>query len=155
MNLNIVKYPAPILKKIARPVVNIDSKTIRLINKMKLAQKAAGGYGIAACQLGYSDAIFTFIDPQGAITAAINPDIVETEGSIWGDEGCLSLPKRSFYVQRPKVVVLTFVDVNGDPQTVQATGMQARCLAHEMCHLEGILLTDLVEDNEKQQRALQ
>ena len=148
MRLNIVTYPAPVLKRVAAPVDSINSKIVKLAEVLKRAQRSAKGYGVAAPQLGYSKQMFTFTTEGGDIEVAINPTIRYASSNLVAEhEGCLSLPGRSYIVRRPERITLGFLDLDGNERIVEAQGLLARCFAHEMNHLEGMLLLDVKEDD--------
>jgi len=109
---------------------------------MQRAQRIHQGYGLAAPQLGYSKAIFTFVDGD-AIGVAINPELLSGSGRVLGDEGCLSIPGRTFSIWRFEAVTLSFTDTEGRKQVREGAGMLARCWLHEMDHLNGVLICDI------------
>lgn len=147
MKLDIVKYPAPVLKRVAAPVDNIDSKIVKLAQGLKRMQRSAKGYGVAAPQLGFSKQLFTFVGPGGDIEVAINPTIRDTFGTVRGWEGCLSLPGRTYSITRPERVTLAFTTLDGQEKVIEADGLLARCFMHEMDHLQGVLIVDIKEDD--------
>lgn len=127
----------------ARPVDGVTREIDQLIDDMIETMYAAPGIGLAAPQIGISLRLFVIDlslgrDPQ-ALTVLINPEFVERDGMQLEEEGCLSVPGFTSTVARPKRVVVKGLDRQGDTRSVEATGLLARALQHEMDHLDGHL----------------
>jgi peptide deformylase len=144
-SLKILKYPDPRLRGPCGPVREIDEPLRRLVRRMFELMYAAHGVGLAAPQLGIPLRVFV-INPGGEPgpdeCAYVNPEIVDQDGTMLNEEGCLSFPGISCKVKRRKKVVLRATDLQG--AVFQQTGedLLARIFQHEMDHIDGILLMD-------------
>ena len=105
---------------------------------------AAEGIGLAAPQVGVSTRLFVMDirDPEIEPRALINPVIVARSGSESGEEGCLSLPGLVGEVERSASIVVEALDLQGKPVRIEASGLHARCIQHEIDHLDGVLFID-------------
>jgi peptide deformylase len=145
--LTLVLAPDPRLKAKTRPVEAKDRDTIRaLVPRMLATMYAAPGIGLAAPQVGL-DLRFAVIDLQPdekpAPITLINPRIERaSREEVTREEGCLSLPGHYAEVTRPETVVVAYEDIDGKPQRIEAEGLLATCLQHEIDHLDGILFVD-------------
>jgi peptide deformylase len=142
----ILRYGEAVLQTTARPVDEITSEVESLIDDMIQTMYAAPGVGLAAPQVGVPLRIFV-ADVSGGRNAPdlltfVNPQLLETEGTQHEDEGCLSLPGFTSSVARPTRAVVKGLDRNGREQVVEGTGLLARCLLHELDHLDGRLFVD-------------
>jgi len=140
----IVKYGDPVLGKRAEEITEFDASLKSLADEMLEVMYAARGVGLAAPQIGVSRRIFV-MDATGGQDQAkkfvvVNPVIELAEGEQEGTEGCLSVPGFSFEIRRAEHVVLRAQDVRGSQITLDVTGLEARCVAHEIDHLNGKLL---------------
>lgn len=132
----------PILRRRAESVGTITDDVRRLVDDMYETMYAARGIGLAAPQVGVGQRLF-ITDVDGARFVMINPEIVRVEGAMEvGEEGCLSIPEIMGDVKRPTQVVMRALDLKGEPITVDAAGMLARCFQHELDHLDGRLFID-------------
>ena len=141
--LNIVKEGDPTLRKICRPVVEITPRILTLLDDMKETLAAANGAGLAAPQVGILRRI-ALVDLGEEVVELINPEIVETEGEQEEVEGCLSVPDVWGVTKRPAYVKVKATNRYGEEFTVEGEGLNARCLCHEIDHLDGHLFTDNV-----------
>lgn len=151
----IVQDGDPILTKKCRPVTNFDDKLAQLLDDMRETLVEANGYGLAGPQVGILRRVFISVDERDMDENAeeqelkflefINPEIISTEGEVTQYEGCLSFPGRNGAVTRPEKVVARAFDRYGNPFTIEAEGMLARCICHESDHLEGITIVDRAE----------
>lgn len=146
--LNIKKYPEDVLKKKTRPVTEFDSKLQKLIDDMIETMYAAPGVGLAANQVGVSKQV-TVIDVSprdetSSLIVLVNPEIVHKEGNNSSEEGCLSIPEYTTIVKRAEMVKVRGLDRNGVPVEIEAEGLLARALQHEIDHLNGFLLIDRI-----------
>lgn len=134
----------PVLRRAARPVDTVDEDVRRLVEDLMDTMYAADGVGLAAPQIGVSRRVFVYDirDPEIPAGALINPEIVEREGSVKEEEGCLSIPGLTELVERAARVVVRGLDGDGNEVRVEAEGLLARCLQHERDHLDGILFLD-------------
>jgi len=139
-------YPNTVLRKKAEEVKEIDQDLIDLARQMAETMYAAPGIGLAAPQVGESirlivvDVSYTQGKPD--LKVLLNPEIVEREGSILMEEGCLSIPGIRADVERSQKVLVRGLDIKGRPVEIEAEGLLAVCLQHEVDHLDGILFID-------------
>jgi peptide deformylase len=138
--LNILRYPDARLHKIARPVTAFDDRLKRLIADMAETMYEAPGVGLAATQVDVHEQLVVIdtSDTGSDLRVFINPEIlwVSEEKQIY-DEGCLSVPGVYDGVERPARVKVRAVDADGKPFEVEADGLLAVCIQHEMDHLKG------------------
>ena len=135
-----------ILRKISRPVNEIDKRTKTLLDDMAETMYKNEGVGLAAPQVGVLRRIVV-IDIGEGLLELINPEIVQTEGSKIDVEGCLSIPGKRGTVERPTKVVVNALNRKGKAIQVTGEGLLAVALCHELDHLDGILYTDkMIED---------
>jgi peptide deformylase len=149
----ILRYGAETLHRPAAPVIDITGDVEQLVDDMIQTMYAAPGIGLAATQVGVGLRIFVADlsigrSPQGLIIF-INPEFVERDGMQLEDEGCLSVPGFNATVARPSRVLLKGLDRHGQPQTLEGTGLLARCFQHEMDHLEGTVFVDRLRGLQK------
>ena len=146
--LEILKYPHPTLKKRSETVSRIDEGVIRLIHDMGETMYAAGGIGLAACQVGVSRRVIVLdvspLDPEHSFFALINPEIVSEEGEIDHEEGCLSVPDCFEKVRRREKVRAGGMTPGGEKIEMDAEGILAITLQHEIDHLNGVLILDKI-----------
>ncbi len=146
MILDIKKYPEDVLKEKSLPVDAIDKELQALIDSMIETMHAAPGIGLAAPQVGISKRLITVDITVGqekdALIVLINPEIVEADEIIDSDEGCLSLPGETAVIKRAGRVKVKGLDRNGNNMEIEADGLLARALQHEIDHLDGILIFD-------------
>ena len=142
--LDIVVLGAPVLRRRAEEVGDVDDEVRRLVDLMFTTMYLAQGQGLAAPQVDVSRRIAVVDVPgAGAPYALINPQVVAASDElVRGIEGCLSIPGVRDVVERPAEVVVEALDTRGDPFRVAAGGELARCLQHEIDHLDGILYID-------------
>lgn len=144
--LKILTYPNPILRKKAEEIRQIDERVVALAREMAETMYAAPGIGLAAPQVGESLRLIV-VDvayPEGEpdLKVIVNPEIVHREGSILMEEGCLSLPGVRAEVERASRVLVRGYDLKGRPLEIEAEGLMAVCLQHEIDHLDGVLFID-------------
>lgn len=140
----------PILRKKCRPVEKFDAKLHTLIDDMHDTLDKADGVGLAAPQVGICRRIFIMhlTDEEGneQRVEAVNPEICDLKGNQHVLEGCLSIPDKWGYVDRPESLTLKAVDRNGEPFEMALSGLGAQCAAHERAHLDGELFTDIATE---------
>ena len=141
--LNIVKEGDPTLRKVCRPVVEITPRILTLLDDMRETLIEANGAGLAAPQVGILRRI-ALVDLGEEVVELINPEILETEGEQEEVEGCLSVPDVWGVTRRPARVKVKALNRQGEEFTVEGEGLNARCLCHEIDHLDGRLFTDNV-----------
>lgn len=146
--LEIKKYPDEVLKIKASPVDEINGNIKQLIDDMIETMYNANGIGLAAPQVGVSKRIIVVdTSPRQenqSLIVLINPEIINYEGEIISEEGCLSVPGFITRLQRKQKVFVKGLDKNGKEIEIEAEGLLARALQHEIDHLEGILLIDRI-----------
>ena len=144
---DILILPDKRLRLVSKPVAKVDSATRKLIDDMFETMYAAPGIGLAAIQVGEPRRIVTLDlakkdepkDPQ----VFINPELVWTsDGKNIHEEGCLSIPEYYGDVERPAQVKVKYLDLDGKPHELEASGLLATCLQHEIDHLNGVLFID-------------
>ena len=149
----ILRYGADVLHAPAEPVGEITADIQQLIDDMIQTMYAAPGVGLAATQVGVPLRLFVCDISVGRNAADlmtfINPEFVERDGMQLEDEGCLSVPGFNATVARPSLAVVTGLDRNGEPQTVEGRELLARCFQHEIDHLEGTLFVDRLRGLQK------
>lgn len=131
----------PVLRKETIPVENVNDDIRSLINDMFETMYAAEGIGLAAPQIGRTERV-TVMDVEGAKYALVNPEITARQGSIRGEEGCLSIPEIFGEVERSSVVTVRALDEHGNEIEIEGSELLARCLQHEIDHLHGKLFLD-------------
>jgi len=155
--LDLKYYGASVLTRAAKPIKNIDRELIKLAEDMLESMYHYHGVGLAAPQVGVSKR-FIIVDCgdeyQDRPYFLINPEVVSTEGEQVGPEGCLSLPDLLTDVKRPAKAVVQAMNLQGKTITVTGEGLLARALLHEIDHLNGVLFTELVEDEFVLQREI-
>jgi peptide deformylase len=137
--LPILRFPDPRLKMLARPVQNIDEDILRLAQDMAETMYEAPGIGLAATQVNVHKQLIVIdtSDTRDELLTLINPEIVAREGALVGEEGCLSVPGIYDKVERAANVTVRYLDLAGQEQTIEAHGLLAVCLQHEIEHLHG------------------
>ena len=143
----------PVLKQRAAEITDIDGKLAQLADDMVETMRAAPGLGLAATQVGVQKRLFVYELPdsdEGA-KAIINPVISETRGEWEYEEGCLSVPGLYFPIVRPKELHLTGYDLEGNEVSIEADELLARMFQHELDHLDGRLLLELLEPDQRKQ----
>jgi len=149
----IVRYGADVLHQPAAPLEAVTPEIQALVDDMIQTMYAAPGVGLAAPQVGVGVRIFvcdiSVGRSAGELLAFINPSFVERDGMQLEEEGCLSAPGFNATVARPSRAVLKGLDRNGEEQTVEATGLLARCFQHEMDHLDGMIFIDRLRGLQK------
>jgi peptide deformylase len=144
---DILILPDKRLRLVSKPVAKIDAATRRLVEDMFDTMYEAPGIGLAAIQIGEARRIVTMDlakkdDPKEP-QVFINPELVGTSGDKnIHEEGCLSIPEYYEDVERPAAVTIRYLDLDGKQHEVEATGLLATCIQHEIDHLEGTLFVD-------------
>ena len=131
----------PILRKATTPVEEVTDDIRSLISDMFDTMYAAEGIGLAAPQVGRTERI-TVMDVEGKKFALINPQIIEREGTQRGEEGCLSIPEIFGEVTRSSRVIVRALNEKGEQIEAEGTELLARCMQHEIDHLDGKLFID-------------
>jgi peptide deformylase len=146
--LEIIQYPDPRLNEPAERVDRIDAATRKLVDDLAETMYAAPGVGLAATQVDVHKQILVIdvSDDRSDLRVFINPEITRREGVATNQEGCLSVPGIYDNVERAESVTVTALDRNGSRFTLNASGMLATCIQHEMDHLEGKVFVDLLSE---------
>jgi peptide deformylase len=144
---HVVKFGDPVLKSKASPVSSFGPELRAEVERMYAIMRDGLGVGLAATQLGVLRRLLVFhAGPDGGPSALVNPEIEWlSEETVVSEEGCLSLPRISVDVERPLYARLSGRDVEGKPVVLEAAGLEARVLQHEIDHLDGVLILDRTE----------
>lgn len=142
--LDILQYPDPYLRRKAASVEAVDDEVRALVDDMLETMYAAPGIGLAATQVGVDRriAVIDVSESKDEPLVLINPEILAPEGSETSEEGCLSIPGVFEKVTRPECVTLRALDRDGNAYELQADGLLAVCIQHEVDHLDGRLFID-------------
>ena len=131
-----------VLRKKSKPVLDFDERLHSLLDDMTETMRKYEGAGLAAVQVGILKRMFV-MDTGNGLRECINPIILKQEGiNKVKVEGCLSVPGKCGYVERPEKVWVEYYDRNGQKQNKKFTGFEAKCFCHESDHLDGILYID-------------
>lgn len=157
--LRVLKYPDPVLKKKSHDVGKVNDSIRTLVSQMFETMYFEAGIGLAAPQVGEHLRVIVVDVPkpypddpqkvQSDAIALINPKIIESHGQTQFEEGCLSCPELIVKVDRASDVKVTYLDLDGKLCTLNATGLKAVCIQHEIDHLNGVLLADKVSRLER------
>ena len=142
----IVTYGTPVLRQRTKEVANADGELQQLIDDMVETMYAAPGVGLAANQVGSPHRLFVANpsddrDPS-KLLVVINPEVVESDGELTNEEGCLSIPDYREEVRRARRILLRGLDRQGKPIEVEGRDLLARIFQHEMDHLNGLFFVD-------------
>jgi len=165
LKYDILVYGHPSLRRKAEPVGSIDDGIRQLAKDMLATMYDHSGLGLAASQVGRSEAMFVIDVPSaqdinettGELDnpdlcmplVLVNPHVVSTEGTQAGQEGCLSFPEIFVEIKRPETVTIAYTDFEGSEQTIETHGLLARAVQHEVDHLQGVLLADRMSPVQK------
>ncbi|MBP1924876.1 peptide deformylase [Sedimentibacter acidaminivorans] len=134
-----------ILRKKSREVTKIDNKILTLLDDMVDTMYEKDGIGLAAPQVGILKRLVVIDIGDEYVYKMINPRVVKSSGKQIDQEGCLSVPEIKGNVVRPKNVTVEYTNENGDEVTLVAEDLLARCICHEVDHLNGVLFIDRIE----------
>src|SRR5215204_2127365 len=147
------KYGDPVLKSRALEVERFDDALVEEVRRMGQLMHDALGIGLAATQLGVMHRVLVYrVDPDGPVAALVNPVLEwasKDEEAL--EEGCLSLPSVLVDVERPIHVRVRAQDEYGEPIMIEASGLEARVMQHEMDHLDGVLILDRTSRDQRKQ----
>jgi peptide deformylase len=143
----LIILPDPVLRQVSMPVERIDAESLQLADDMLATMYDAPGIGLAAVQIGVPRRLVVIdVSKEGDEKTPLvffNPEIVASgDARSTYEEGCLSIPDYYAEVERPAEVTVTYIDRSGDKQTIEANGLLATCLQHEIDHLNGTLFID-------------
>ena len=140
----ILHYPDPRLRQVAKPVAVVDDDIRRLVDDMAETMYAAPGIGLAAVQINVPQRVVVvdLSETRRALQVFINPEIFERDGKQVFEEGCLSVPGVFDEVERAQHIRLRALDRDGKPFELEAEGLLATCIQHEIDHLDGKVFVD-------------
>lgn len=146
--LKILHFPDPRLRERARPVEVFDAALERTVADLFETMYAAPGIGLAATQVGLDCqlAVIDVSEQKNERRVLINPELLARDGQCDSEEGCLSVPGYYDTIRRAERVQLRARDVHGEPYEIEADGLLAVCIQHEMDHLNGHLFIDYLSD---------
>jgi peptide deformylase len=148
----VVKFGDPVLKSAASRVTEFDDELAEEAERMIELMRDAIGVGLAATQLGKLRRMLVFqVGSEAEPTVLVNPEIEwrSDDELVTAEEGCLSLPGVVVDVERPLHVRARAVDVHGEPLTIEASGLEARVIQHEVDHLDGVLMLDRTQKEQR------
>ncbi|MCW7550434.1 peptide deformylase [Photorhabdus luminescens] len=150
--LQVLHYPDERLRTIATPVGTVDAEIRRIIDDMFETMYAEEGIGLAATQVDIHQRIVVIdvSETRNERLVLINPELLEKSGETGIEEGCLSIPEQRALVPRAEKVKIKALDYNGQPFELQADGLLAICIQHEMDHLIGKLFVDYLSPLKRQ-----
>ena len=143
---NIVEEGDPILRKVSRPVDEVNDRIRMILDDMVETMRAAEGVGLAAPQVGIMRRMFVAEPEEDEIYYFVNPEIIDTEGEEEGEEACLSVPGLAGIVRRPTKIRIKGLDRDGNQREYVFEGFKARVMCHEADHLDGILYPDKADE---------
>ena len=150
--LEILNYPDPRLRTVARPVEVVDERIRQLTEDMLETMYAAPGIGLAATQVNVHErvVVMDLSENKTEPRIFINPEIIQADGKEVMEEGCLSVPGVYEKVERAEHVVVRALDADGNSFDLEADGLLAVCIQHEMDHLMGKLFVDYLSNLKRQ-----
>ena len=150
--LNILEFPDPRLRKSARPVETVDNALRRLVDDMLETMYHAPGIGLAAPQVNQHKRVIVIdvSENKDSPLCLINPEIIARQGESEMEEGCLSVPGFFEKVKRAEKITVSALDREGRPFRLDAEGLLAVCVQHEIDHLQGLLFVDYISSLKRQ-----
>jgi peptide deformylase len=147
------KFGDPVLRTRARPVDRFDDALRDEVERMGVLMNDAIGVGLAATQVGVLHRVLVYrVHQQSPVSALINPEIEWSGSEVETlEEGCLSLPNVHVDVERPVHVRVKALNEFGEPITVEASGLEARVIQHEVDHLDGVLVLDRISRSQRKE----
>jgi peptide deformylase len=139
----------PVLKRRAEEVPEIDGRVAALADQMHATMREAHGLGLAAPQVGVGRRLFVYEIADSGPRTLVNPVIVESDGEWEHEEGCLSVPGLYFPITRAKRVHVKGWDLDGREVSIEAEDMEAKLYQHELDHLDGRLLLELLDEDQR------
>ena len=142
--LDVLRFPDERLRTVAKPIEDVNDEIKTLIENMFETMKDENGVGLAATQVNHHVRMFVLdVSENGDEPYVfINPEIIDREGSMINEEGCLSVPHCYAKVERAEQVTMKALDKDGNEFTKEADGLMAICMQHELDHLDGKLFVD-------------
>tara|TARA_R110002124_G_scaffold253095_5_gene418520 strand:- start:181 stop:690 length:510 start_codon:yes stop_codon:yes gene_type:complete len=150
--LDVLRFPDERLRTVAAPVEKIDGTIKTLIGDMLETMKDENGIGLAATQINVHKRVVVIdvSEKQDNPQVFINPEITHMDGTTISEEGCLSVPNNYAKVERAETITVNALDENGDAFTLDADGLLAICIQHELDHLKGKLFVDYLSPLKRQ-----
>ena len=150
--LNILEFPDPRLRTVAKPIEKVDSTIVKYAEDMLETMYDAPGIGLAATQVNIHLRLIVLdvSDQKNDPIFLVNPVITRAEGEIETSEGCLSIPGYSEPIRRYETIEYEAIDLNGHEKKDVANGLLAICIQHEMDHLQGKLMVDRISSTKRQ-----
>lgn len=150
--LDVLQFPDERLRTVAKPISEVNSEVKQLVADMFETMRDEKGIGLAATQVDHHVrlVVMDVSEEQNEPRVFINPEIVKKEGSTISEEGCLSVPGNYAKVDRAEKVTVKALDGEGQPFELEAEGLLAICIQHELDHLEGKLFVDYLSPLKRQ-----
>ena len=147
------QYGDPVLRATALPVEVFDDELRTEVTRMGALMNDSLGIGLAATQVGILHRLLVYrVEQDAPVNALVNPVIeFSSDAREWAEEGCLSLPAVHVEVERPVFVRVRAKDEHGDDVVVEASGLEARVIQHEVDHLDGVLILDRTTRDQRKQ----
>jgi peptide deformylase len=147
------QYGDPVLRASARPVDVFDDELRTEVARMGALMNDSLGIGLAATQVGILHRLLVYrVEPDAPVNALVNPVIeFSSDDEEWAEEGCLSLPAVHVEVERAVFVRVRAMDEHGDDVVVEASGLEARVIQHEVDHLDGVLILDRTPKDQRKE----
>jgi peptide deformylase len=142
-------YGSPVLRQRANEIATVDDDVRALVSDLFDTLAVANGVGLAANQIGVARRV-AVINAEGQTFAMINPRVLDPDGTDTREEGCLSIPDAFADVTRPERIVLEALDEDGEAFRMEASGLVARVIQHELDHLDGVLFIDHLKPMKRQ-----
>lgn len=150
--LDVLRFPDERLRTVAKKIENVDKSITDLISDMFDTMRDENGIGLAATQVNVHKrlVVMDVSENQDNPMVFINPEITHKEGKTISEEGCLSVPNNYAQVERSEKITVTALDKSGEPFTLDADGLLAICIQHELDHLKGKLFVDYLSPLKRQ-----
>lgn len=150
--LNVLRFPDERLRTVAKPVEAVDANIKQLVEDMFDTMRDENGIGLAATQVDVHKRVVVMdvSEDQSHPRVFINPEIIEMEGKTISEEGCLSVPNNYAKVERAEQIKVKALDKDGNEFTLEADGLLAICIQHELDHLKGKLFVDYLSPLKRQ-----
>jgi peptide deformylase len=150
--LDVLRFPDERLRTVAKKINRVDKSITAIINDMFDTMHDENGIGLAATQINVHKrlVVMDVSENQDTPMVFINPEITHKEGKTISEEGCLSVPNNYAQVERAEKVTVSALNRTGEPFTLDADGLMAICIQHELDHLKGILFVDYLSPLKRQ-----
>jgi peptide deformylase len=150
--LEVLRFPDERLRNVAKKIDSVDNSIRSLVDDMFETMEQEQGIGLASIQVDVKKRVFitNVTAEQDQPLVFINPEITHKEGKVVSEEGCLSIPNNYAKVDRAEKVTVSALDRDGKPFTLEADGLLAICIQHELDHLNGVLFVDYLSPLKRQ-----